>query len=599
MAENVLILAPFVEAGVLEASDVHVATLVARSVSGVEPEVVLAAALATRAPRLGYVCVEVETVASSVVIDEAAAITDKSLPWPDPGRWVKILAKSPAVRRSDSDDGDFTLPLVWDGTRLYLERYWRFEESVATELLRRAGADGGLTTESDHLETVLAELFESGDPLQRTAAEKALTRRLTVIGGGPGTGKTSTIARLLAAASSIASAGGRRFEVALAAPTGKAAERMKVAVQEARLPGLGEDVAETLRITEAKTLHRLLGVNSDGTVWHDHTKPLPHDMVIVDETSMVSLPLMARLLDAIRTDAALVLVGDPSQLTSVEAGAVLGEIVGPTGGASARGPLAADIVLLEHNYRSVPKITELAAAIRTGDAERALEILRNADSSEISWVSDDDADGVAALQAEAAECAVEAVRAAAAGNGEVGLHAASKLKVLCATRFGPPGVFTWSAEIERLIAHDLPEDGIGRWGYVGRPIIVTRNDYPNKLFNGDVGLVVAGSGGTKAVFRDLEGRLRELALSQLGEIDTWWATTIHKSQGSEFDRVIVSLPPAPSPILTRELLYTAVTRAKKSVAIVAAESSLRAAIEHPVERPSGLGPKLWPSDPRS
>jgi exodeoxyribonuclease V alpha subunit len=594
MGQNIPILAPFVDAGVFEASDVHVAALVARTLAGLEPEVMLATALAARAPRLGYVCVEIGTVAKSIVIDETDASSVGPLAWPDPARWAKLLAKSPAVRRSTAEPGAVILPLVWDGTRLYLERYWRFEESVARELLRRAGTDGGLTTESNGLEAVLGELFESGDLPQSTAARKALTRRLAVIGGGPGTGKTSTIARLLAAASAIASSEGRRLEVALAAPTGKAAARMKVAVQEADLRSLGEDVADALRITEAKTLHRLLGMSSNGIPRHDHANPLPHDMVVVDETSMVSLPLMARLLDAVRPEATLVLVGDPSQLASVEAGAVLGEIVGPMAGTSTPGPLAADIVLLEHNYRSAPKITELAAAIRKGEEERALEILCEGDSGELSWVSDDNLPGIARLQAEAAECAADVVRAAVNGEGEEGLRIASKLKVLCATRFGSLGVFAWGNEIEDLIAQKFPEAGIGRRGYVGRPIIVTRNDYPNKLFNGDVGLVVAGENGTKAVFRDLDGQLREFALSQLGEIDTWWATTIHKSQGSEFDRVIVSLPPVPSPILTRELLYTAVTRAKQSVTIVGAEESLRAAIAHPVDRPSGLGAKLWP-----
>lgn len=184
--------------------------------------------------------------------------------------------------------------------------------------------------------------------------------------------------------------------------------------------------------------------------------------------------------------------------------------------------------------------------------------------------------------------------AARAGDAERGLHLASGLKVLCATRFGSLGVFSWSTRIEALVSQALPQAGVGRRWYVGRPIIVTRNDYLNGVFNGDVGLVVDRFRGPVAVFQDPHSGLRELAMSQLGDVDTWWATTIHKSQGSEFERVIVTLPRPPSPILTRELLYTAVTRAKRQVTLLAAESSLRAAVTRPVARASGLGPRLWP-----
>ncbi len=318
-------------------------------------------------------------------------------------------------------------------------------------------------------------------------------------------------------------------------------------------------------------------------------------MVVVDETSMVSLPLMARLLDAVRPDATLVLVGDPFQLVSVEAGAVLGEIVGPAATEAAEGPLAADIVLLErvHRFGSDSAIAALADAIRTGDADRAIDLLRHDKTSELSWVDDDDDGGIDRLHREAAAAAVEVARAAYAGDAEAGLRLASDLKVLCATRLGPLGVYRWSDRIETLVAREMPEVGSGRRWYVGRPIIITSNDYLNRLFNGDIGLVVAGDNGPVAAFPDPSG-IRELAMSQLGDVETWWAMTIHKSQGSEFRRVIVTLPPPPSPILTRELLYTAVTRAKEQVTLVATESSLRAAIDRPVARASGLGPKLWP-----
>jgi exodeoxyribonuclease V alpha subunit len=604
LSPEVATLAPFVEAGVLDASAVQVAGVIARSVDGVEPEVLLGAALAARAPRFGHVCVVIGTVKGSIVADDDDGNEKDrsidSLPWPDPGPWGRVLAASPAVRGPDDGPAEVTLPLVWDGARLYLERYWRFEARVADELLRRARTDGGLTRLSPDLDVILDELFVPDDTtspdLQREAVAKALTCRIAVIGGGPGTGKTRTVAGLLSAANGLALARGRQLDVALGAPTGKAAARMTAAVhEEAGMASLGTDVAAALGATAAETLHRLLGIGVSGKPRYDRFNQLPHDLVVVDETSMVSLPLMARLLDAVRPDATLVLVGDPYQLASVEAGAVLGEIVGPMAAGPAAGPLAAGIVLLERNHRYGPdsEIAALADAIRRGDDDDAMDILRNHRSEELTWVEDDDQAATARLHEEAAASAIEVVRAAQGRDAEAGLRLAFELKVLCATRFGPLGVFAWSARIEALTARALPDVGIGRRSYVGRPVIVTRNDYFNRVFNGDVGLVVAGTTGPVAVFEDPSSGLRELAMSQLGDVDTWWATTIHKSQGSEFERVIVTLPRPPSPILTRELLYTAVTRAKKQVTLVAAEESLRAAMRRPVARASGLREKLW------
>jgi exodeoxyribonuclease V alpha subunit len=600
-------LAPFVEVGLLDASALHLAALIARTVGGVDPEVLLGAALAARAPRLGHVCVVIRDIARSVVLDDAGGEPAQPLPWPEPERWARQLAASPAVRDTNDPRGEVVLPLVWDGTRLYLERYWRFEEGVATDLLSRAEGDRGLAGARGGLVEILDGLFGSDgargvdrpEPRQREAAVKALGQRITVIAGGPGTGKTLTVSRLLGAAYTASLGAGHRLDVALAAPTGKAAARMAAAVQDAAATlELRPEVADALRATEAKTLHRLLGIAMSGTVRFDRANRLPHDLVVVDETSMVSLPLIARLLDAVREDASVVLVGDPFQLASVEAGAVLGEIVGPAAFGPAAGPLADHVVMLEHNYRFGPdsQITALADAIRAGEADDALDILRGQRSGELTWleVTDGDDAGRARLIEEAADNAVEVVRAAMDGDAVRGLGLASELKVLCATRFGLLGVSGWTAAIASLLQQKLPHAGIGGQRYVGRPVIVTRNDYLNRVFNGDVGLVVASPAGPAAAFLDPSGEIRLLAISQLGDLDTWWATTIHKSQGSEFERVIVSLPPAPSPILTRELLYTAVTRAKSQVTLVAEEESLRAAIGHPVARASGLRSRLWP-----
>jgi exodeoxyribonuclease V alpha subunit len=217
--------------------------------------------------------------------------------------------------------------------------------------------------------------------------------------------------------------------------------------------------------------------------------------------------------------------------------------------------------------------------------------LRSDPSGELAWVDGEDEAGIATLKEEVASNSVAAITAARSGNAATALALASDIKVLCATRLGHLGVYRWTDDIEFAAAKVLPDAGIGRRWYVGRPVIVTRNDYANATFNGDVGIVVAGSGQPVVMF-DEPGGFRQLAPSQLGDVETWWATTIHKSQGSEFRRVIVTLPPPPSPILTRELLYTAVTRAK-AVTVVASEAALRAALTRPAVRASGLGPKLW------
>lgn len=587
LGEELAVLEPFVRAGLLDAPCVHLAGFVARAVPEVAPEVLLGAAFAARGPGVGHVCVEVARLADSVVVDRREA-TPANLPWPEPDAWAAALADSPAVRGPSTPPGEVVRPLVFDGTRLYLERYWRYEEQVAADLRARA-AGCGPAAGADPRPAY-------GDPSQDAAVALGLRSGLTVIAGGPGTGKTVTVSRLLAACHEAAFAAGRQLSVTLAAPTGKAAARMQSAVHEtARSAGISAAVAQAMRETTAGTLHRLLGARGDGRTGFDREHPLPYDLVVVDEMSMVSLPLMARLLAATRPEARLVLVGDPFQLASVEAGAVLADVIGPDGPRPAQGPLAGCIVTLERNYRfsAEAPLGRLARQIREGDCEAALETLAGSDPAQLRWVKSDDEAGLAEQRKAAAGHALEVVRRARGGDPAGALALSFGLKVLCATRFGPLGVAGWSAAMEAYLRSRLP-GSVGGRGYVGRPVIITRNDYFHNLFNGDVGVVCEdGDGRPMAAFEDAAGGLRTLALSQLGDIDTWWASTVHKSQGSEFERVIVSLPPAPSPILTRELLYTAVTRARGQVTVVAEEASLREAISRRVARASGLGGKLW------
>lgn len=310
---------------------------------------------------------------------------------------------------------------------------------------------------------------------------------------------------------------------------------------------------------------------------------------------MVDLPLMAKLLSALRDDARLVLVGDPFQLASVDAGTVLRDLVGPiVEGATVHveAPLAPHITVLDavHRFGADSAIATLADALRTGDDDAAIRVL--AEGSDVVLVDPSDSAALAAIETEVSQAAVDVVRHAQQGDGVAALDAATRCKVLAATRRGPMGLGDWSARIEKAVGAEVPELAVYSVWYFGRPILVTLNDHNNNVFNGDVGVVVADERGPMVALAT-GGVPRLIRPSRLRQVETWWAMTIHKSQGSEFDHVVVSLPEAVSPILTRELLYTAVTRARSRVTIVATERIVRAAVERPVARASGLRERLW------
>lgn len=607
---EVAVLQRFVDAGVFGPSEVQLCAAFARLEPGLSDEVIVALAVAARGPRLGHVCVRLADVARLAVDNDDESV--EGLPWPEVEAWTRAIEASRLVATPEHYLDAPLRPLIWDGQLLYLQRYFHHERAVAGDLIRRSGGSAAPESpvcETAELETVLDAMFGADDPadpdLQRRAARIALTQGIAVIAGGPGTGKTRTIARLLAAAQQLAAARGRHIDVALAAPTGKAAARMTEAlhsaVSQATIEGaLDPAVTESLAATAATTIHRLLGWSPGGGFRRDAASPLPHDLIIVDEASMVSLPLMASLLDAVRPDAKLVLVGDPFQLTSIEAGSVMSDVVGPgpmdpTDPPPVSSPLAGRVVILAASRRfgSDSGIAALATAVRDGDAAAAFEIL-DGPHTDATWIRDTDSDGVSGLVDQVVAVAVEVVRAAENGDHRAGLDAASRLKVLAATRHQPLGVYDWTDRVEAGIARAIPGFRQARRWYVGRPIIVTANDYPNRVFNGDVGLVVSHRDGQSVVFASMP-ELRFLAPSQLDRAETWWAMTIHKSQGSEFSHAVVSLPSASSPILSRELLYTALTRAREHVTIVGSEAAIRAAIERRITRASGLRDRLWPS----
>jgi exodeoxyribonuclease V alpha subunit len=606
------LLAQFNRAGVLVAADVHVASTLARLGREGDELVALAAALAARAPRVGHVLADLATVRETATADAEDEADLSGLPWPALELWAEHVASSAAVSLGDAGPDDRPLRLV--GTGLYLDRYWRDEVFVAGDLIARSSAEP-IGAEGALLANGLARLF--GDDvggLQRRAAEIAVRRHFSVIAGGPGTGKTTTVARLLALLEEQAAlGGGPALLVALAAPTGKAAARMAEAVHaEGRMLDVDEEVRARLLTFGASTVHRLLGRHpaSANRFRHNRDNRLPHDVVIVDETSMMSLPLMARLLEAVREDARLVLLGDQEQLASVEAGAVLGDIVGPAAAglvaSSGAGTVGDCITVLKTNHRFRGPLAELANAVRAGDEDAALAALSSGPGGPVStagpepasstrWLAIDvaSADDAALGPVRSAVCASGWLLADAGrlGDGPRALDVLGQLRLLCAHRAGPAGASTWNGHVERWLADGVagPEGG---W-YVGRPVIVTQNDYSLGLFNGDTGVVIARpDGGLTVAFRR-GGEIVTVSPSRLAAVETAFAMTAHRAQGSEFDEVVVLLPPASSRILTRELLYTAVTRAKQSVVLVGTEESVRAAVRRPIARASGLTARLW------
>ncbi|HUG83837.1 MAG TPA: exodeoxyribonuclease V subunit alpha [Euzebya sp.] len=606
----------FNDAGVLSSADVHAAMRLAAVTGCEDPDAVVAAAFAVRAPRYGHVFAQLDQLADTVTDEDGRIVELDPAVWPDDvDAWVAAVAASPLV--ADGQGG--VAPLHLDGARLYLDRYWRYEHRVAAALRDRAAGGGApAVVVAPEGWAALAQLFDDNAE-QLEGATAALSQRLSVIAGGPGTGKTATIASAVAVALNHATRpDGRPLRVSIAAPTGKAAARLGEALRQSAAsmpadlldPGVLAGVVPT-------TIHRLLGWTPNATRFRrDADNPLPCDLVIVDEVSMVALGMLSRLLDAVPADANLVLVGDPDQLAAVEAGTVLGDLVSGgavSGGAVSGGAvsgaaeatsgggwaLEGQVVTLQRGYRFDDDIKTFAMAVRDGRAQQALDcltvdpdVLEDARLSLVvpdrpgEWPTGTGAlAGVRRLVTRAAQVMVDHGRR---GEATAALQATLATKVLCAHRRGPDGVQVWNAAIEGWV-HDVPAYRRPEW-YPGRPIMVTDNDYNLNVFNGDIGVVVRDGDQLRVVIDGRSGR--PIEHRRLPGVQTVHAMTVHKSQGSQFDRVIVILPSERSPVLTRQLLYTAVTRARTAVTIVGTPDALADAITRPVTRASALPERL-------
>jgi exodeoxyribonuclease V alpha subunit len=631
----------------------------------------------SRATAQGHVCIALESLA-----EFAPAGSMADLPGETAAMRAQLLASGMVC--DGTGPGTALLPLVLDAqNRLYLARYYDFERQLAGALLERAhtGESSPVTAWDGSLQAFFTPVPRGEIDWQRVAVALALGGRLTVISGGPGTGKTTTVVAILAGLLAQAEARRAPLRIALAAPTGKAAQRMQEALLE-RAGNLPAQAAARLP-AQSYTLHRLLGVGPGGQFRHHRAAPLPYDVIVVDEASMIDVALAARLIDAIAPGARLILLGDKDQLSAVEAGAVFAELSAHPALSSARltqlaaqlqvseqqlaqawpqaggdgaashataAPLADCVVWLERNYRFGlgSSIGQLSLAIRAGQVQAALAILQSGDSSatlhadaaanlgplSLAALADGYTAYVAALagwlgarlQADAgahraadvvgefervhsvhesgavdAVDAVNAVDAVHVADVQPLFDAFNQFRVLCAVRAGARGVERLNLELAQRVRQALaarsggtapPGDAL--W-YAGRAVMVTRNDYALGLFNGDIGIALpAGpcADTLRVWFRAADGRYRAVSPAALPPHDTAFAMTVHKSQGSEFQRVALVMPAAASRVLTRELVYTAVTRARTAVAIYAAPDVLAKAIAERTARDSGLASRL-------
>lgn len=535
------------------------------------------AALVSESNQQGNVCIDLSEYQSKPLFAESQPVA------PDLQDWQSQLLASPAIGRP----GD-VCPLILEEDRLYLYRYWFYETELANAILTRAQEIN--IPDPEALKELLASLYpDDSYQQQKLAVELAIKQRFTLISGGPGTGKTTTVINILR--SLLAQEPHLRIE--LAAPTGKAAARLMESMRQ-RIDAI-ESIDEDNRLPQrASTIHRLLGYGKSGARF-DRQHRLPLDCIVIDEASMIDLPLMYHLVDALPTDARIILLGDRDQLASVAAGSVLADISG-LGLAvdNNKYPLSDSIAFLRDSYRfdATSEIGLISSQVNKGDSKAVFELLKDAKQS-VVWkprLTDQFDNNIlqhildqyrSVIQAETIEQAFVAFE---------------YFRVLCAVHNGVFGITEINRRIEQAMhAQDWIEPAEQ---YHGKAILIHSNDYELGLFNGDIGLLWRDSDDRLyACFRDLERGIRRVTLNNLPEHSPAWAMTVHKSQGSEFDSVLLIMPGINQQrAISRELLYTGITRARSNLMIYAGEEAIEYACRNTAQRHSGLAQKLgWPA----
>ncbi|HPD61538.1 MAG TPA: exodeoxyribonuclease V subunit alpha [Thermodesulfobacteriota bacterium] len=600
-----------VDENLLTSLDFYFASLMTRLSGVATPELFLAAALVSKFTLAGHTCLDLSSLAGQPLLKQNG---NPRCICPELLSWRKILEQSTVVGKP----GDFT-PLILDNkSRLYLFRYWEYEKKLAEGIRSRVNQnvdDVDLNLLAEGLDRLFQKNHDLDTDWQKVAAATSMLKKFSVISGGPGTGKTFTVVKILTLF--LEQTKNKKLRIALAAPTGKGAARLQETIKNIKrfLP-CSDRIKEALP-NEVFTIHRLLGsIPGSPYFRYNAMNQLPVDVMVIDEVSMVPLSLMAKVHEAIPLDAWMILLGDKDQLASVEPGSVLGDIcdIGKvhlfsrshgdmlkkvkifiqSQGEAVPG-LQDSIVHLQKSYRFEKEsgITELSGAVNDGDSNRALSLLQNEHYPAITWKP---------LPAPK-DLAFHLKDKFLSGWGKYlktqdpknAFLLFEQHRILCALREGPYGVRYLNFIVEQLLRREKLISPHQKW-YSGRPIMVTRNDYSLGLFNGDVGIVLPDGGNSnelRAFFPTSDGNMRKLALLRLPEHETVYALTIHKSQGSEFDEVLIILPDTPGPLLTRELIYTAITRAKKRVEIWGKEAVFQFAVSSRIERTSGLRDIFW------
>ena len=607
-------------AGIFSNIDLHFARFIDRFNIPRDPNVFLAAALASRATAGGDICLNLESMSDTALLKGTS--TRDSIITPELNIWRQSLKAHPAVGRP----GD-RLPLILDDhSRLYLLRYWQYETSLSSSIRERA--EGRLSDfDTKNVNSSLNRLFptEGGQvDWQKVAAIIGLLKRFSVITGGPGSGKTHAIAGILALLLECTSR--TKIEIRLAAPTGKAAARLGESLLQAKQNLNCSHAVKDGIPDEVFTIHRLLQPIA-GTPYfrYNSDNPLSADVVVVDEASMVDLALMTKLLQAVSADARLLIVGDKDQLASVEAGSVLGDICDRQkihgfskaflkqiinfSGISGKHfdrftatdtPLQDCICVLQKNYRfsSQSGIGGVSRAINRGDIEKSLNLLKNPSETSVEWQGINTPEE---LNRQLVPMIIEGYKKYLTIKDPVlAMEAFNEFTILCALKIGPFGVQAINHLAEQaLFREDLitGHSGMGRSWYRGRPVMITQNSYSLGLYNGDIGITLpdpeTADNQLHVYFQDASGGVRRFLPHRLPEHETVYAMTVHKSQGSEFNHILLILPDKDYPLMTRELIYTGLTRARQRVSIWGNELVVTTAISRKIERSSGLREGLW------
>lgn len=566
---------------ILSPLDVHFARFITNIAASPDNDaLLLAAALTSYATTQGHTCLDLAAYADQPF--PASNLENiQPLFCPELHNWREQLQTTTVVGSPNQET-----PLILQKNFLYLNRYWRYEQQLINNIQQRLTLPKTLTNETQ-LQQSLQRLFPATDTedKQKLAALIAITQNFSIISGGPGTGKTSTVVKILA----LLHEENPFYRIALIAPTGKAATRLQEAIiKNKSFLNCDESLKQSLP-QETATIHRLLETLPYSPYFRRHANnPLAYDIVIVDEASMIDLPLMSKLAQAIPLTAKWILLGDKDQLASVEAGTVFGDMCAGLNTSKTTHALQKNRVFLEKSYRfqSDSGIAALAQGVRQGEIDKSLQIFQTAAYPDLTWYPASEPNQLLSTLTPLITAGFQTYFQAT--SPAEALHSYQQFQVLCALRRGPYGVIRINQLIETILMYRGLIHPSLRW-YHARPIMITRNDYTLRLFNGDIGVIWKGI----AYFPTDEGELRTFLPNRLPTHETVYAMTIHKSQGSEFDKVLLLFPPQMSPVLNRELLYTGITRARQHVTIQVDKTLLQHIVANPIQRTSGLQDALW------